>query len=110
MEILTKVYRHFVLVKIIGRVDSTTSPEAEAALDKLIAEESAKIILDLAEVDYISSSGLRMLIVMQRKLSQKQGVLALVNLSERVRESLDLSGLLSIFSVFTDIETAMKEI
>lgn len=107
MEISTNEYKHCVLVKVNGRIDSTATPYVEETLNKLISQGSHKIIIDLADVDYISSAGFRLLLVTHKKLAKEKGKLALSSVPERVREAFEIAGLEAIFLIFLDAETAI---
>lgn len=61
MEITTVQLKRCTLIRVSGRVDSTVVPELEAALDKLLAANHHKLVLNMAEVTYLSSAGLRAL-------------------------------------------------
>ncbi|MEM7334643.1 MAG: STAS domain-containing protein [Chloroflexota bacterium] len=85
------------LVTARGRVDSTTAQEFEAELSKY-----KNISLNLSEVTYMSSAGLRALVK-----AKKQGEVKIVAPSTRVAEVLDLAGLNSLFDVFDTNEDAV---
>ena len=78
----------------IGRVDTITSPELEAAivLDGGIEE----LVFDLAQVDYISSAGLRVLLSSQKKMAGK--LMKIVNAKPAVKEVFDITGFSDIFT------------
>ncbi len=89
-----------------GRLDAATSPEVEtqivAALDR-----SGAWLVDLSEVVYISSAGLRVLLLLAKRLQGKNGKLALCGLSDGVREVFDISGFSLIFKIFPDRAPAL---
>lgn len=79
---------------ITGRLDTNTAPQLEAAL-KEVGPGVKLLVLDLAGMPYISSAGLRAVLVAQKKMAA-QGELQLVNTGEAVMEIFDTTG-------FTDI-------
>lgn len=82
---------------VIGRLDTTTAPE----LEKVINDDCAgveRLVLDLAELEYISSAGLRVFIKAQ-KMMNDQGDMIIRNVNETVNEIFDITGLLSIFTI-----------
>lgn len=85
------------LVTVNGRVDSTTAQEFEAELGKY-----KKIALNLSDVTYMSSAGLRALVK-----AKKQGDVKIVAPSTRVAEVLELAGLNSLFVIFDSNEDAV---
>ena len=83
-------------IAVVGRLDTVTSP----ALDKAISEDIAdteNLVIDLKELEYISSAGLRVLLRAQKKM-EKSGKLKLINVCESVMEVFEITG-------FTDILT-----
>ena len=83
-------------IKLVGRLDTTTAP----ALDKTINEDIAgtkNLVLDVKELEYISSAGLRVLLASQKRM-QKNGEMKLTGVCEDVMEVLEMTG-------FTDILT-----
>ena len=77
----------------IGRVDTITSPELEAAVQLDGVEE---LVFDLANVDYISSAGLRVLLASQKKMAGK--VMKIANAKPAVKEVFDITGFSDIFT------------
>ena len=85
-------------VAIIGRVDTTTSPALESEL-KAEFDSIDALILDFADVEYISSAGLRVLLSAHKAMSKKGGV-KLTNVSKDVMEIFEVTG----FNDFMNIE------
>ena len=77
----------------IGRVDTITSPELEAAV---VLDGIEELVFDLAQVDYISSAGLRVLLSSQKKMAGKS--MRIVNAKPAVKEVFDITGFSDIFT------------
>jgi len=108
MEITTTQYKRCDVVKIIGRIDSYTAPNLEEVLKSLTEEGRYKIILDLTDVDFLSSKGWWVLIETQKAAKRyNRGELILANVQDRIRESLNLVGMGSYFKVYDDITSAV---
>lgn len=75
--------------KLIGWLDTQSAPELEAALNEL-APETEALTLDLAEVEYVSSAGLRQLVAAHKKL---RGNLTLRNVSSEIQNVIRMTGL-----------------
>ena len=88
------------VVAVNGRVDSATAPDLEAALKQLVDGAKTQIVLDLTDVDYMSSAGLRAMVSTLKSVKRANGDLRLANPSSRVAEVLRLAGLTSIFSIY----------
>ena len=77
----------------IGRVDTITSPELEAAI---VLDGIEELVFDLAQVDYISSAGLRVLLSAQKKMAGKS--MKIANAKPAVKEVFDITGFSDIFT------------
>jgi anti-anti-sigma factor len=82
-----------------GRVDSTTSDALEQALTKAIDAGELRLVVDLDSVGYISSAGLRVLLIVAKRLKTLRGTLVLCALTDPVRQVFDLAGFLPLFLV-----------
>ncbi len=91
-----------------GRVDTTNAGELERAMSEIIEGGSNKIILDCSGLNYISSSGLSVFLLIQKKMTPLKGQFRLCSLQPGIREIFDISGFSSTFSLFSDKESAMK--
>ena len=84
-------------IKLVGRLDTTTAP----ALDKTINEDIAgtkNLVLDVKELEYISSAGLRVLLGAQKKM-QKIGSMKVINVCEEVMEVFEMTGFADILTI-----------
>ena len=77
----------------IGRVDTITAPELEAAI---VLDGVEELVFDLAQVDYISSAGLRVLLSAQKKMAGKS--MKIANSKPAVKEAFDITGFSDIFT------------
>lgn len=80
-----------------GRLDTLTAPELESQLRTLLPEIDT-LNLDFSGLEYISSAGLRVLLVAQKEMNKKGGTMTLLHVNETVMEVLEMTG-------FTDILT-----
>ncbi len=87
-------------VRISGNLDTQTSPVAQKQLIQLIDNGATKILVDFEDLNYISSTGLRMLLVAHSRLEGTSGQLRICNPNTIVREVFDTSGFSDIFSVY----------
>ena len=84
-------------IKLVGRLDTTTAP----ALDKPISEDitgTKNLVLDVKELEYISSAGLRVLLGEQKKM-QKIGSMKVTNVREEVMEVFEMTGFADILVI-----------
>ena len=108
MEITTRKENNGVVVSVTGRLDAVTAPALEADLAGLLAQGEIMFLLNLSELDYISSAGLRSLLATAKKLKEKQGKLVFTGLRGTVEEVFKISGFLTIFTAFESEEAALK--
>ena len=85
------------VIKLEGRLDTTTAPELEKAINNE-GEELKNLELDFKGVDYISSAGLRVLLTAQKKMNV-QGSMELVNVSEAVMDIFEMTGFADILVI-----------
>jgi anti-sigma B factor antagonist len=85
-----------------GRIDSSTAGQLGEVLSQVIEDGHTQLVLDIGGVDYMSSAGLRELVTALKKLRAKDGDMRIAQVSERVYEVLELSGLSTIFEIFKD--------
>jgi len=100
MEINQTIVNNIPVVAVIGRIDATTSRDLETALNDLIDQNQADIVLDLGGVEYISSVGLRVMLAALKKVRPKKGDVKLVSLQPFVREVFEITGFTKLFSIY----------
>lgn len=84
-------------LKIIGRLDTTTAPELEAAIDDCIAGVQ-ELVMDCEELEYISSAGLRVVLKAQKTMNA-QGSMKLVYVNDTLMEVFDITGFADILTI-----------
>lgn len=95
----------YTIVALAGNLDAMTSPEAEAKIMDEVAVNN-KIILDLNSLDYISSAGLRVMLNVAKAIQSQGGMLALLSLTDQVKEVFDISGFSTIFNIYNSLSEA----
>ncbi|KAA3645821.1 MAG: anti-sigma factor antagonist [Chloroflexi bacterium] len=108
MEITTTSHKRCTVVKMDGRIDSNTSPDLKKSLDKIMEDGTYKIVFDMSGVDFISSSGVWVLMETQKACKRwNRGQLVIATPNERISRSLDLAGVHHFFSIYDDITEAV---
>ena len=85
-------------IVLSGRLDTVTAPQLEAELEKILSDSDA-LMLDMANLEYISSAGLRVILKAQKAMNTK-GTMKLIHVGESIMEVFDITG----FSDFLNIE------
>lgn len=87
------------VITVEGRLDTNTSPEFEQAVAPVLASSVSRIQLNLDALGYVSSSGLRQFLRIQKNIAQKKGVLRLVGMNPAIREVFDVTGFSALFRI-----------
>ncbi|OGO17084.1 MAG: hypothetical protein A2Z14_09335 [Chloroflexi bacterium RBG_16_48_8] len=107
MEITTKEYRRVAVVSVSGRIDTLTSTQFEETINELIEKGHFNLVMDLSEVDFLSSSGLRILVTSRKKVREKGGDVVMANPSQRASDSVEIAGLDKLFMSYPNREEAV---
>lgn len=87
------------LVSLEGRLDTTNVNQFETEIQPLLGLNNPDIEIDCTDFNYISSSGLRLFLVLQKNVMSKSGKLVLKNLHPTIKEVFDMTGFSSIFTI-----------
>lgn len=98
MKITTQSTESEINLSIEGRIDTNTSPELQNEIMKSF-QKGKHVVLDFLNVAYISSAGLRALLLGQKTAIAKGGTMKIINASEVVKEVFEITGFLQILSV-----------
>ncbi len=107
MNITTTEVEGITIAEFEGNLDTNTAPDAEERLGELLEKGVTKILVDFTTLDYISSAGLRVLLVTTKRLGGTGGSMRLCGLNETVDEVFEISGFSTIFSVFGTRDEAL---
>ena len=100
MEIHSEREGGALIAKAEGRVDGSNAREFEEALQATIGENDRVLILDLEALSYISSAGLRVLLLIAKKLQRQSGKLVVCSLSDPINEVFEISGFSKIIPTY----------
>ena len=85
------------IIEIVGRLDTTTAPNLDKAINEDIGDVK-NLVLDVKAMEYISSAGLRVLLGAQKKM-QKLGSMKVINVCEEVMEVFEMTGFADILTI-----------
>lgn len=103
MEIKCNQEKNKIIIAVIGRVDSVTAAEFEKKVTEILHKKRT-IILDCAGLEYISSAGLRALLLIAKSAERLSTRVCLTRLTPLVQEVLEISGFDSFFEVSNELE------
>jgi anti-sigma B factor antagonist len=106
MDINIKKRQNVTIVEMDGDLDGKTAPVAQEQILSL-AKPDCKIILDMSKVAYMSSAGLRLLLVTYRTISGQGGKAVLVGLSEDLENTMSVTGFLDFFDHYNNFDAAL---
>jgi len=107
MEITGKTVDNVEIVFLNGRLDAYNSNLVENKFNELIDSGKVKMVADLSGVEYISSSGLRVMLSSLKKLNQLEGTLKLSALQPYVLEVFEIAGFTQLFEIYDSEEEAL---
>ncbi|NSW86499.1 MAG: STAS domain-containing protein [Syntrophobacteraceae bacterium] len=110
MELTGNRHEKGVSLKIKGRMDTLTAPEFEKECTKWMEEGVNHFVLDLGELEYISSAGLRSILLIAKKLKPNNGQICFCSPSEIVAKVFLISGFSSMFSTYDSVDEAFHHL
>ena len=109
MEITTKEFQHIELITIKGRLDSVVASQLAEVLDAAHHRGKYKIVIDMSQLEYMSSAGFRALGDAQRNGKRlNRGEVVLANVPDNIREALELVGFTEYFTMLNDVSSALE--
>jgi len=96
-------------VEVQGSIDGKTAPQIREELRPAL-ENARKLILDMSRVDYLSSAGLRLILLLYRELTAKNGKLVLVGVSPEIRTVMSHTGFLKFFILADSQQEALRAV
>ena len=109
MELKTKKSNNIIVIYLAGRLDVHLSADVEKEINKIINEEtSSHLLLNLQDVEYMSSSGLRIFVSTMRILKESKRKLYLCNMNSAVKKIFEVVELMDMFDIYETEEEALR--
>lgn len=110
MEIIEKEMKRVYLITLKGRLDAETAPQLDAVLDSAMERGHFRFLLDLGDLAFISSRGLKSLLRARKEVRRfNRGDVRLLSVPVNISEALSLTGLLPLFTVYKDAMDAVGD-
>lgn len=106
IEINIKTVEEIQIVELTGDIDASTAPKVSEEMLPL-ATPGSKILVDMTNVPYMSSAGLRTLLSLYRQTQAKNGKVVLVGLSEELQDTMSVTGFLDFFTTAESVESGI---
>jgi anti-sigma B factor antagonist len=97
-----------VILTLSGKLDATTAKPFEDRILEVINSGIERVVVDLSQLEYISSAGLRVFLLSAKRLQGTQGKMVVCALKDHVRQVFDLAGFSSILSIYSSRDEAIK--
>ena len=107
MDIQTERENGTLVAKVEGRIDGVNARDFEEALKAAISGDDSTVVMDLKGLSYISSAGLRVILLIAKTLRKRNAELMLCSLSDPIREVFEISGFDKIIPVHASREEAL---
>ena len=98
------------IISIEGKMDAISAPEFEDKMGEWLEQGEISFIINLGAVNYMSSAGLRSILIVAKKLKEHDGKLIFVNLREEVQKIFRISGFSSMIPTYESLEVALEHI
>ena len=109
LTITTEQKDAYLILVLTGRVDASNAKTLEEETIKLINDGNKQIIINLTEVNYVSSAALRVFLLIAKELTKVSGTVKLCGLSSTLKDVFDISGFSKLFQITATVEEALEE-
>ncbi len=104
--VVTKRKKGHFLVKLAGRLDTQTAPDCEAKLKPLLTASTQSLVLDMTQLDYISSMGLRVILAARKNLEKFKGKLLMTNMPAPIAKVFEITKIMPGTDIFESVQSA----
>ena len=108
MEVSERTLEGVNVISLGGRFDAYAANDIERKLDLLLTAGQVHLVVELSQLDYISSSGLRVLLTALKRARKQQGDIKLACLKPFIKEIFDIAGFTQLFNMFDTAEAAVN--
>jgi anti-sigma B factor antagonist len=111
MELMhSEIENGITLLKLSGILDAQGVGAIEVKFAGFSTGDNAKVIIDLADVDFLTSIGIGLLVTTAKSVSSRGGKLVILNPNENVKGVLEMTGIMDIVPIHMDIKTAIADL
>jgi anti-anti-sigma factor len=109
MELINFIENNIVFIVPEGRIDTTNSNDFQNLVSTIINEQN-KVALDFAKINYISSAGLRAILMLAKQTSQNNGKFVIYSMNDNIKDIFDMAGFSSIIKIVKTKDDAENEV
>lgn len=96
-----------VVIKVVGRLDADNAPKFEQACKAWVEQGARTLVIDMSELTYVSSMGLRSFMVIGKDLTEHSGALHLCGLTGLVKQVFEITRLNTVFTMHSSVDSAL---
>ena len=108
MEITVTKDQNAMIVSVAGRMDTITGPDFQKKMEEVLGQGEKEILVDFEKLEYISSAGLRAVLMAAKQAKAGGGTLLCCGLRDMVKKVFDISGFSSMIPVFDSLDEALS--
>jgi anti-anti-sigma factor len=109
VQINVKKECNVLIVSVEGRIDTISAPEFQDRMEVLLDQNEKGIIMDFERLEYVSSAGLRSILIVAKKVKSSGGRFSCCSLQDMVRKVFDISGFTAMLPVYGSREEALNQ-
>ncbi len=102
----SELTRNICLIKLTGRLDNMGAADIDQELAAYCAVDNSSVLIDLSDVEFLTSFGMRLLVMNAKTLANRGGRMCLIGPSPDVKDTLDVSGVGSIIPIYDSVASA----
>ena len=110
MDIQTSTQDGVTIIKLSGSLDGGTVNDAQEKIMPVLSATNMSMVLDLKDCGYVSSAGLRLLLMAAKQISSQGGTLVLAGLSDEIKDVMEMTGFNNFFKTFGDASAAIAAV
>ena len=110
MEATVEEKGDVVVIRVKGRLDAASSPQLEKKILSIIEAGHFKLMLNMAEVDYLSSAGMRLMLSVSKKLKHLEGKVVACSLNDDVVEVIKMAGFQQVLEIYPSEEEGLNHL
>jgi anti-sigma B factor antagonist len=105
MNVTTRTDKNISIITVTGSIDSKSAGGLQAEILNNISE-AGNVLMDLSNVDFVSSAGLRVLLMLYRQIRSKDGKIILAGVNEEIKDVMSMTGFIKFFEFSDEIDDA----
>ena len=107
MDVLVEEKGDIIVMRVKGRLDAASSPQLEKSLNSIVEGGHFKIVLNFADVEYLSSAGMRLMLAISKKLQHLEGKVVACNVSDEVMEVIKMAGFNQVIEFYPNEQESL---